>query len=97
VEAQEEANQLNVINQLVIGTKEGVVKAIIKLVGSDVADAILWTADGRNHQSINKFTLYEVMKSTINSANQPSTDDVLEQLLEVINHNFDFCKNSAST
>jgi hypothetical protein len=32
VEAQEEANQLNVINQLVISAKEGVVKAITKSV-----------------------------------------------------------------
>jgi hypothetical protein len=32
------------------------------------------------------------MKSAINSANQPSTNDVLQQLLKVINHNFDFCK-----
>ncbi len=32
------------------------------------------------------------MKLAINGANQPSTNDVLEQLLEVINHNFDFCK-----
>jgi hypothetical protein len=44
VEAQEEADQLNVINQLVIGTKEGVVKAITKLVGSDITDGILRTA-----------------------------------------------------
>jgi hypothetical protein len=32
------------------------------------------------------------MKSAIKGANQPSTNGVLEQLLEVINHNFDFCK-----
>jgi hypothetical protein len=32
------------------------------------------------------------MKSAINGADRPSTNDVLEQLLEVINHNFDFCK-----
>jgi hypothetical protein len=32
------------------------------------------------------------MKSAINGANQSSTNNVLEQLLEVINHNFDFCK-----
>ncbi len=32
------------------------------------------------------------MKSAINGTNRPSTNDVLEQLLEVINHNFDFCK-----
>jgi hypothetical protein len=56
-EAQEEANQLNVINQLVIGAKEGVVKTITKLVGSNVTNAILWTADGSNHTSIDEFTL----------------------------------------
>jgi hypothetical protein len=79
------------INQLVIGTKEGVVKAITKLVGSNVTNAILQTADGSDHKSINNFMLFEVMKSAIDGADQPSTNDVLEQLLEVINHNFDFC------
>ncbi len=32
------------------------------------------------------------MKSAIDGANQPSTNKVLEQLLKVINHNFNFCK-----
>ncbi len=32
------------------------------------------------------------MKLAIASTNCPSTNDVLEQLLKVINHNFDFCK-----
>ncbi len=68
-EAQEEDDQLNVINQLVIGAKEGVVKAITKLVGSNVTNAILQTANGSNHKSIDKFTLYEVMKVAIDGAN----------------------------
>jgi hypothetical protein len=91
-EAQEEANQLNVINQLVVGAKEGVVKAITKLVGSNVTDAILRTADGSNHKSIDDFTLFEVMKFAIDGTDQPSTNNVLEQLLKVINHIFDFHK-----
>jgi hypothetical protein len=33
------------------------------------------------------------MKSVIDGTNQPSMNGMLEQLLEVINHNFDFCKN----
>jgi hypothetical protein len=42
MEAQKEAYQLNIINQLVmIGAKEGVVEAITKLVGSNVIDTIL--------------------------------------------------------
>ena len=40
-EAQEEADRLNVINQSIIGAKEGVVEAVSKLVGSDITDAIL--------------------------------------------------------
>jgi hypothetical protein len=40
-EAHEEANQLNVINQLVIGAKEGIVKAVSKLVRSNITNAIL--------------------------------------------------------
>jgi hypothetical protein len=32
------------------------------------------------------------MKLATDSANQPFTNNVLEQLLKVINHNFDFCK-----
>ncbi len=69
MEAQEKANQLNVINQLVIGAKEGVVEAITKLVGSNVTNAILRTANGSNHKSIDNFTLFEVMKLTIDGAN----------------------------
>ncbi len=91
-EAQEEADQLNVINQLVINAKEGIIEAASKLVGSDIADAILQTANGSNHKNIDDFTLYDVMKVAIDGANRLSTNDVLEQLLEVINHTFDFRK-----
>jgi hypothetical protein len=82
---------------LVIGAKEGVVEAITKLVGSNVTDAILRTADGSNHKSINNFTLFEVMKLAIDCTNRPSTNKVLEQLLQVINHSFDFCKKVSVT
>ncbi len=68
-EAQEEANQLNVINQSVIGAKEGVVEVVSKLVGSNVTNAILRTADGSDHKSIDDFTFYDVMKVVINRAN----------------------------
>ncbi len=68
------------------------VEAITKLVGSNVTNAILRMANGSDHKSINNFTLFEVMKSAIDGADRPSTNNVLEQLLEIINHNFDFRK-----
>ena len=83
---------MNVINQSVIGAKEGVVEAVSKLVGSDITDAILRTADGSDFKSIDDYTLYEVLKVAIDGADRPTTNDVLEQLLEVINHPFDFRK-----
>jgi hypothetical protein len=92
MEAQEEANRLNGINQSVIGAKEGIVEAVLKLVGTGITDAILRTADGSNHKIIDDFTLYEVMKVAIDGADRPTTNHVLEQLLEVINHTFDFRK-----
>ena len=93
-EAQEEAYRLNVTNQSVIGTKGGVVEAVTKLVGSNITDVILQTADGSDFKSIDDFTLYEVMKVAIDGdgADQPTMNDVLEQLIKVINHPFDFRK-----
>jgi hypothetical protein len=91
-EAQEEANRLNVINQSVIGAKEGVVEAVTKLVGGDITDAVLQTANGINHKSIEDYMLFAVIAAAINGTNQPSTTNVLEQSLEVINHTFDFRK-----
>jgi len=82
---------LNVINP-VIGAKEGIVEAVSKLVGSDITDAILRRADGSDHKNIDDFTLYKVMKVAIDGADRPSKNDVLEQLIEVINHTFDFHK-----
>jgi hypothetical protein len=80
------------INQSVIGAKEGVVEAVTKLVGSDITNAVLRTADGSDHKSIDDYTLFAVMAAAIDGADRPSTTEVLEQLLEVINLTFDFQK-----
>ncbi len=68
LEAQEDADRLNVINQLVIGAKEGIVKAVMKLIGSNIADAVLQTANGSNHKSIDDYTLFAVMAEAIDGA-----------------------------
>jgi hypothetical protein len=86
---------LNIINQSVISAKEGIVEAVSKLVGSNITNTILRTADGSDFKSIDDYTLYEVMKVAINGADQLTTNDVLKQLLEVINHPFDFRKKAS--
>ena len=60
-EAQEEANGLNVINQAVIGTKEGTADPITKLVGSDITDAILRTPNGSHHKGVDNLRLFDIM------------------------------------
>ncbi len=54
------------INQLVIGAKEGVVEAVTKLVGSDITNVALETANGSNHKSIDNYMLFAVMAAAIN-------------------------------
>ncbi len=66
LEAQEEANHLNVINQSVICMKEGIVKAVTKLVGSNITNAVLQTANGSNHKSIDDYTFFAAMAAVIN-------------------------------
>ncbi len=68
------------------------VEAITKIIGSNVTNAILQPANGSNHKNIDEFTLYKVMEVAINGADQPSMNNVLEQLIKIINHNFEFCK-----
>ena len=65
---EEEADRLNVINQSVIRAKEGAIEAITKLVSSDITDAILRTANGSDHKSIDDFTLFDVMQVAIDGA-----------------------------
>ena len=90
-EAQEEADRLNVINQSVIGAKEGVTEGVTLKVGSDT-DSILRTADGSDHKSVDDYTLFEVMTAAIEGADRPSATDVLDQVLEIIHHPLDFRK-----
>jgi transketolase C-terminal domain/subunit len=60
------------------------------LVGRDITNAVLQTADGSNHKSIDDYTLFAVMAAAINGADCLSTTNMLEQILEVIDHTFDF-------
>ena len=92
IEAQEEADRLNVINQSVIGAKEGVTEGVTLKVGSDITDSILRTPDGSDLKSVDDYRLFEVMKAAIEGADRPSATDVLEQVMEIIHQPFDFRK-----
>ena len=91
-DAQDEADRINLINQAVIGAKEGAAEAITAKVGSDVTDAVLKTADGSDLRSIDDWLLEEVLAAVVQGADRPNSSDVLAQLLHVIQFEFDFRK-----
>jgi hypothetical protein len=55
-DAQHEANRQNIINQALIGAKEGVMEALTTFVGTEITDAVLRRADG-NYKGLDKYTL----------------------------------------
>ena len=87
--AQYEANQRNIINQALIGAKEGVVKALTTFVGTNITDTVLRLADG-DYKGLDKYTLHKIIQAAINRANGPPVTNVLTQLLHVINYVFNF-------
>ena len=74
-----------------IGSKEGIVKAITKLVGINITDSVLQTSEG-DFKSVDNYTLHEVLQAAFEHADRPPAADVLEQLIKVLHHTFDFCK-----
>ena len=89
---QDEADRLNLINQAVIGAKEGTVEAITAKVGSNITDAVLHTADGSDFESIDDWQLEEVITAIVQGADRPNTAGVLSHLLAIIRFSFDFHK-----
>ena len=56
--AQYKANQRNIINQALIGAKEGVVEALTTLMGTDITNSVLLRAN-REYKGLGEYTLHE--------------------------------------
>ena len=74
-----------------IGAKEGVVKALTTLVGTNITNSMVCRANGE-YKNLDEYTLHELIQATIERANRPPVTDVLTQLNHVINYVFDFRK-----
>ncbi len=90
-EAQEEADRHNVAAQAMIGAKEGIVKALTALVGTNITNSMLPTSDG-DFKSVDEYTVHEVMQVAYENADRPPMTDALEQLIEVLHYTFNFRK-----
>ena len=85
IEAQEEADRLNIINQLVIGKSH-------KQGGQRHHWHHPTNSWWQRPQKSGRLHLYEVMKAATKGAYRPTATDVLEQVIEDIHHPFDFRK-----
>ena len=51
-----------------MGAKEGITNGITALVGSDITDAILRSADGTDFKGINEYALADLFEATLEGA-----------------------------
>ena len=89
--AQQEVDHCNVAAQAMIRAKEGVIKAIMTLVGTNITNSVLRTRDG-DFKSVDNYTLHEVLQASFENADRPPVVDVFEQIIKVLHYTFDFCK-----
>ena len=61
-----------------IGAREGAVKAISNLVGSNVTNVVLYFLDDKDYKGIDECTLFDTIKANIASIDWPEAADVLD-------------------
>ncbi len=91
-EAKREAKRQNTTNQTIVGTKEGVIDILKRLVGGNILDAVTKTPDASRDKSIDNYKLHKVFQLAYNNAVRPEVDDVLEMITEMYQYDFDFRK-----
>lgn len=91
-DAKEEADFQNIINQTIVGVKEGVINSLIWIVGGGILDAVTMTPDGSDYRNINNYTLHKVLQVAIKHASQPEVDNVRKMLVGLIETEFAFRK-----
>ena len=89
-EAKRDADRQNITNQTIIGTKVGIVDVLKRIIGGDILDMVTKVADGSREKSIDDYKLHELFQLALDNSVRPEVDDVLENLLEVYQYDFDF-------
>ena len=62
------ADQDNILNQSVIGTKEGITDAVNTKVDTRVTNSVLQTADGTRYKSVDGYTLHSLVATVLQAA-----------------------------
>ena len=78
------ANRQNVLNQLVIGAKEGATDAINAKVGTRVTDTVLRTTDGTDYTSVDKYKLHLLVAAILQATDHLRIRSVRKNLSDAI-------------
>jgi hypothetical protein len=88
--ARAESDRRNIHNQQIVGTKEGIVQALRRIVGAHIINKIAKTPDGSDNFSINDYNLLDIMQCAIDHATRPDIDDILALMIGFYETAFDF-------
>ena len=91
-EAKREAERQNITNQTIVGTKEGVIEIMKRLIGGNILDTVTKIANVSRDKRIDEYKLHEVFQLAYDNAVYPEVDDVLELIVEMYQYDFDFWK-----
>ncbi len=91
-DAKREAKRQNITNKTIVGTKEGVIEILKLLVGGDILNTVIKTANASRDKSINNYILHGIFQLAYDNAVLPEVDDVLEMITEMYQYDFDFRK-----
>lgn len=91
-QARQEAEDLNVAYQAVIGAKEGFAKGLTNSFGKDITDLVLMDTDGSTPKSVDAYQLYELEAIIMQNADRSSNRAARTAVAELINFQLDFRK-----
>ena len=75
-----------------MGTKEGIIEVLKRLVGGEILDTVTKTAKASRDKSINNYTVHEVLQHAFDNTVHPEVDDVLEMVTDMYKLDFNFRK-----
>ena len=69
-DVQDEADRRNMYRLAAIGVKEGVTAGSTKIVGADVTNPILRTADGTDFKTVDAYSIVSLLKAIFDGADR---------------------------
>ncbi len=89
-DAQDEADRQNTFRLAAVGAKEGIAEGITALVGKDITNPILRTADGSDFRSVDGYQLHQLITAISEGAERPEAANIRKQFVNVAGTVFDW-------